>query len=236
MAVARKSDVDNSGKGGWFGQRRSRRRDISQRTSTPTSTTASQTSSSSLPARNTTNSKSQLKKTSKSMMVPSTSKPESYKLKHQVQATSKTNLSSKSNSSLRSDNTTIPVMSASEAMPVWLLRLQGLQRNTSVLTFLLVAATLVAYGWTVYSQQLWSQSYRRLQNLQRQERQLTVTNGVLESKFAADAEKPNAGLVSPSPSSMIFIPAAPGGNTNLASPTLPPNLPTQQQTSTPVGY
>jgi hypothetical protein len=97
-------------------------------------------------------------------------------------------------------------------------------------------ATLIAYGWTVYSQQLWGKSYRRLQNLQRHERQLTITNGVLKSKMAADAEQPNAGLVSPSPAGTIFLQIAPGTTNSVNS--LSPNEPnhvTPEQKSIP-GY
>jgi hypothetical protein len=116
----------------------------------------------------------------------------------------------------------IPVMSAVDTMPVWILRLHGLQRHSSAVSFLLVIATLIAYGWTVYSQQLWGKSYRRLQDLQRQERQLTITNGVLKSKMAADAEKPSAGLASPNPTRTIFLNSTPV-TTNSTTPNISAN-------------
>ncbi|MDJ0796333.1 MAG: hypothetical protein QNJ51_05780 [Calothrix sp. MO_167.B12] len=90
--------------------------------------------------------------------------------------------------------------------PWWLLRLYALHRYSCLGTFLLVVAVLVVYGWTVYSQKLWGQNYRKLQELQRDERQLTKTNEVLKNKMAQEAEKPNAGLLSPTPNKTIFLP------------------------------
>ncbi|MDJ0619202.1 MAG: hypothetical protein QNJ63_21085 [Calothrix sp. MO_192.B10] len=90
--------------------------------------------------------------------------------------------------------------------PWWLLRLYALHRYSCLGAFLLVVAVLVVYGWTVYSQKLWGQNYRKLQELQRDERQLTKTNEVLKNKMAQEAEKPNAGLLSPTPNTTIFLP------------------------------
>ena len=55
-------------------------------------------------------------------------------------------------------NTPIHRMNDTPIMPVWLLRMYILNRYSSILVFLLVAATLIVYGWTVYSQELWSDS------------------------------------------------------------------------------
>ena len=71
-----------------------------------------------------------------------------------------------------------------------------------------MAATLIVYGWTVYSQELWSQSYRKLQNLQRHERQLNTTNATLTNKMAEEAEQPGTELVSPTSAGTIFLPPA----------------------------
>ncbi|MBE9209793.1 hypothetical protein IQ244_25530 [Nostoc sp. LEGE 06077] len=122
-----------------------------------------------------------------------------------------------------------------EVLPNWLLRLYTVHRYSSVVTFLLVAVALVVYGWTVYSQELWNQEFRRLQNLQRNERQLTTTNAMLKNKMAEDAEKPSAGLVSPTPDKTIFLPSsADTANSVLTNKTS--NYPTQQPTSSPLGY
>ncbi|MDP5017516.1 MAG: hypothetical protein NWQ43_09485 [Dolichospermum sp.] len=94
----------------------------------------------------------------------------------------------------------VPVMGNTGNIPVWLLRLYTVNRYSSVLVFLLVVATLIVYGWTVYSQELWSQSYRKLQSLQRHERQLNTANAALTSKMAQEAEKPDTAMVSPTSS------------------------------------
>ncbi|MFM5998581.1 MAG: hypothetical protein ACKPCI_23450 [Dolichospermum sp.] len=97
-------------------------------------------------------------------------------------------------------------ISDAETIPMWLLRLYKINRYSSILAFLLVVATLIVYGWTVYSQELWSQSYRKLKNLQRHERQLNTANATLTGKMAQEAEKPGTQLVSPSSETTIFLP------------------------------
>ncbi|MBH8578189.1 hypothetical protein I8752_35655 [Nostocaceae cyanobacterium CENA369] len=129
----------------------------------------------------------------------------------------------------------LPAMPTTGATSLWLLRLSKLHRYSSVVAFLLVAATLVVYGWTVYSQELWSQDYAKIQNLRRNERQLTTTNATLKNKMAEEAEQPTAGLVSPTPARTIFVPLAPS-NQNSTLPNTKPNPQTQQQTPSPLGY
>ncbi|WP_445630506.1 hypothetical protein [Nostoc sp. DSM 114167] len=129
----------------------------------------------------------------------------------------------------------LPTMPNSGAAPLWLLRLYTFHRYSSVVAFLLVASTLAVYGWTVYSQELWGQSYRRLQNLQRHERLLTTTNATLKNKMANEAEQPTAGLVSPTPEGVIFLPPA-SGSPKSASPNTTPNSETQAHTLSPLGY
>jgi len=114
--------------------------------------------------------------------------------------------------------------------PQWLIRFFTLYRYSCLGTFLLVVAVLVVYGWTVYSQKLWGQNYRKLQELQRDERQLTKTNEVLKNKMAQEAEKPNAGLLSPTPNKTIFLPgeqpeANQNANGNITHPQKQPSIP-----------
>ncbi|PMB45865.1 hypothetical protein CEN41_07265 [Fischerella thermalis CCMEE 5330] len=136
-----------------------------------------------------------------------------------------------------STSTPIPDLNQQGTTPTWLLRLCVIHRHSGIMAFVLVATTLVIYGWTVYSQQLWSQSYRKLQTLQRDERQLTTTIEVLKNKMAQEAQKPAAGLVSPSPASAIFLPPAPEDSSSLPSTTTSKsNFQLQQQDSAPIGY
>ncbi len=83
------------------------------------------------------------------------------------------------------------------------------QRTSTVVTFGLIASVLAVYSWTVYSQQLWGKEYRRLESLQRNERQLTSANESLKSQIAQQAESPEAGLVLPSSANRLFLEPAP---------------------------
>jgi hypothetical protein len=132
----------------------------------------------------------------------------------------------------------LPMMStagAAGAAPVWLLRLYTVYHYSSAAAFLFVSTTLVVYGWTVYSQELWSQAYRTLQSLQRNERQLNTTNATLTSKMAEEGEQPAAGLVSPNPGGTIFLPPTSHNPNSASSNTIPSSEP-QPQAPTPLGY
>jgi hypothetical protein len=250
MAVARKSDIDTSVKGGWFRRKGSRHQENSHQENPqtiPTSTNTfvssnlpeKQKSSSSFQTRVYPNSsrRSQVSGNAKGSQTPVVSSNNKLnKAQTRQREKIKTGIATKYSENRDKDTSTIPVMSGAESMPIWIMRLHRLQRHTSLVSILLVIATLIAYGWTVYSQQLWGQSYRRLQNLQRHERQLTITNGVLKSKMAADAEKPNAGLVSPSPAGTIFLNMnSTPGTANSVPPNVPVNPIPPEQKSVP-GY
>lgn len=124
----------------------------------------------------------------------------------------------------------------SRSTPLWLRWLILLQRRSSVVTFLVVGATLWLYGATVYSQQLWSKEYYKLQTLRRQERQLATEGEVLKNQLAQQAEQENTGLIPPTPANNLFIePAperpAPSGANSPAKPAPSPKL-----SPTPLGY
>jgi len=135
---------------------------------------------------------------------------------------------------------TTPVMSTPQAPPLWLWRLCILQRNSSILTFFLVGAALIVYGGTVYYQELWSHAYRKLQTLQRHERQLTTTNEVIKNQMALQAERPGTGLVPQNPAAAIFLRPTPDSSRKTSgesrSATNPLNLQIQQPNHTPLGY
>ena len=119
-------------------------------------------------------------------------------------------------------------------MPGWLLRMYIINRYSSILVFLLVAATLIVYGWTVYSQELWSDSYRKLQSLQRHERQLNTANATLTSKMAQEAEKPGTEMVSPTSKGTIFLPPTANNYPKSSFSTSQPEL--QPEPPSPLGY
>ena len=129
----------------------------------------------------------------------------------------------------------IPVVPNSDSLPLWLLRWQTFQRYSSIAALLLAIANLIVYGWTVYAQQLWAQNSEKLQELQRQERQITTTNEVIKNKMAKEAEKPTAGLVAPTPAQTVFVPRASNDGKQM-SKEITPNIEIPQQNSAPIGY
>ncbi|MBW4648309.1 MAG: hypothetical protein KME06_06365 [Kastovskya adunca ATA6-11-RM4] len=105
-----------------------------------------------------------------------------------------------------------------QQFPWWWRSLLFLQRGSSLATFFLVAMTLTIYSWTVYNQQQWMREFKKLETLQRQERNLTTTNEVMKDQLAQQAEKPGTGLVTPSPANTIFLPPAPPRQVFIAPP------------------
>ncbi|MEH2250399.1 hypothetical protein [Nostoc sp.] len=232
MVVARKSAV--STRGNWFrrdsilslGRRRSARMESAARSASTPATQAAPVSSQTQ------------QRSSKNLAVSPTNEAVIAKSVKELGRQQLPNLNEQSSVNQKTPKVgflRLPIMSNSGAAPLWLLRLYTFHRYSTVLAFLLVASTLAMYGWTVYSQELWSQSYRRLQNLQRHERLLTTTNATLTNKMAEEAEQPTAGLVSPTPQGMIFLPPA-SHSPKPASSNTTPNSEMQQQTLSPLGY
>ncbi|WP_414517201.1 hypothetical protein [Nostoc sp. PCC 9305] len=226
MVVARKSTV--STRGNWF--RRDSLLSLGRRRSAPMESAAR---SASTPV-----SSQKQQRSSKNLAVSPTNKAVIAKSVKELGRQQLPNLKEQLNTNLKSPGEGflgLPTMPNSGTAPLWLLRLYTFHRYSSVVAFLLVASTLAVYAWTVYSQELWGQSYRRLQNLQRHERLLTTTNATLKNKMANEAEQPTAGLVSPTPEGMIFLPPA-SQSPKSASPNTTPNSETQPQTLSPLGY
>ncbi|MDZ7995469.1 MAG: hypothetical protein RM022_030880 [Nostoc sp. EfeVER01] len=226
MVVARKSTV--STRGNWF--RRDSILSLGRRRSAPMESAAQ---SASTPV-----SSQKQQRSSKNLAVSPTNEAVIAKSVKESGRQQLPNLNEQLNTNLKSPGEGflgLPTMPNSGTAPLWLLRLYTFHRYSSVVAFLLVASTLAVYAWTVYSQELWGQSYRRLQNLQRHERLLTTTNATLKNKMANEAEQPTAGLVSPTPEGMIFLPPA-SGSPKSASPNTTPNSETQPQTLSPLGY
>lgn len=116
---------------------------------------------------------------------------------------------SKSSVPYRDRGQRVEKLPSQQSLPLWLRSLLFLQRGSNIASFCLISATLALYGWTVYTQQLWSQEYRKLEKLQRHERLLTSTNEVIKNQLAKQAERPDTGLVAPNPANMLFLPPAP---------------------------
>ncbi|MBA2747993.1 MAG: hypothetical protein H0U45_04450 [Tatlockia sp.] len=118
-----------------------------------------------------------------------------------------------------------PTSLRSRPLPLWFLRLSLWQRRASIATLLLIAGTLITYSSTVYLQQQWSQQFRKLENLQRQERRLTATNEGLKNQLASEAEQPSTDLVPPNPADAIILKAFnPKSNPSLIKPEAQPKI------------
>lgn len=116
--------------------------------------------------------------------------------------------------------------------PFWLRSLLLLQRTSSLITLILMTATLATYGWTVYIQQKWAEQYRQLDTLQRRERQYTAASEILKHQYANHAETADTGLVAPNPANTVFLPSAPARPLQpVAEPILAPPV-----AKTPMGY
>jgi hypothetical protein len=112
----------------------------------------------------------------------------------------------------------------------WVRSLLFAQRGTAILCFLLVGGMLGVYTLTVYTQQLWTREYRKLEELQRQERQMTAANEVLKNSLADSAKRPESGLLPTGVGNSFFITPAPQRR---FIPDRPPELPQRQR---PLGY
>lgn len=111
--------------------------------------------------------------------------------------------------------------------PATVRNLMLLQRGSSVLMFGLGVMTLMVYSWTVHSQRSWSEAYSKLDQLRRNEPQLTLANEALKQQLANDAELQDSGLVDPDPSRALFL--------EPASPRPPRQLPPAEPEQAPLG-
>lgn len=123
-----------------------------------------------------------------------------------------------------------PISFKTQKAPEWFVRLANLQHRFGAATFVLVGGMLLVYGATVYTQQKWSQEYRKLENLQRYERKLITTNELLKNQMATEAETPGTGLVPPNPAEAIIL------QPTTQKATLPQVKPAESKIETPPGY
>ncbi|BAB72674.1 hypothetical protein ACN23B_03575 [Anabaena sp. FACHB-709] len=225
MAAVRKSDVSVTG--GWF--RRGSTSSLRER----------RTSQGSMMSNDSTLATEPSLVPPKRQQRSSNNVSSSAKTRVQSPATQKnSHLTAKSNRrqrGLQSNSQHLPVVPTAKALPLWLLRLHSIHRYSSIAAFLLVAGTLTVYGLTVYTQELWSQGYSRLQKLQRDERQITTTNATLTHKMAEEAETPSAGFISPTPARTIFLSPLPH-KPEVVSPSSTANQQAQPLNSPRLGY
>jgi len=94
-------------------------------------------------------------------------------------------------------------------LPLWLRMLMRVQKLSIATTVLLTVSVFVIYGWTVYAQDQWNQQYKKLEQLKRQERQLTNAAGSFDNELLRSIQKEPGDLVRERPENSIFLQAAP---------------------------
>jgi hypothetical protein len=115
-------------------------------------------------------------------------------------------------------------------LPLWLRVLMSTQKLSIVVTVLLTMSVFAIYGWTVYAQEQWNQQYKKLEQLKRQERQLTAAEGSFDNDMLRSVQKKPGELVRERPEQSIFLQAAPLRPKNNAPTTvseLPKNKPNE---------
>jgi hypothetical protein len=108
-----------------------------------------------------------------------------------------------------------------------------LQRSSTPITLILGAALLGVYGWSVYSQRAWSEAYSRLNQLQREERQVVTANETRKFEVTEQAVTTSKQFVPQVPANTVFLqPEAPRS----PKPPESKSLMTSPQSLSPVGY
>jgi hypothetical protein len=118
-------------------------------------------------------------------------------------------------------------------IPQWLQILKKTERVSLILAGVLAVGALATYGWSMYSQQQWGKEYRRLDQLRRNERQLTTHGELMKNNIARTSDPKQYGLVPRSTDHIVVIsPASP-------RPPLPMRAPGPDANAkpiTPIGY
>ena len=112
----------------------------------------------------------------------------------------------------------------SRPVPIWCLRLRFWQRRVGITTAILMGGMLVSYGSTVDFQQQWGEKFNKLENLQRQEWELTAANEMLKNQLAVEAEQAATELLPPNPAKAIILQSSKKSNPPLVKPETPPKI------------
>jgi len=94
-------------------------------------------------------------------------------------------------------------------LPLWLRVLMSTQKLSIAVTVMLTVSVFAIYGWTVYAQEQWNQQYKKLEQLKRQERQLTSAEGSFDNNLLRSVQNKPGDLVRERPDQSIFLQAAP---------------------------
>lgn len=95
------------------------------------------------------------------------------------------------------------------ATPLWLKSLGVLKWGTGLSSVLLLTSLLPLYGWAAFCQYQWGQSYRQLEQLKQQERELLAALQHQRYQVAEQIERQPQGLVRQGPQQVVFMPEEP---------------------------
>ncbi|CAN1209490.1 Cell division protein FtsL [Tumidithrix helvetica PCC 7403] len=124
---------------------------------------------------------------------------------------------------------------SSVPLPAWLQFLVAIQKLSITSTVMLTVGVFGIYGWTVYAQESWNNQHKKLEQLQRQERQLTSAEASLSYDLIKKFQTQPGELVRESPERSIFLESAPT-RPNRAPAPVPADTDTKAKSPTPVGY
>jgi hypothetical protein len=118
-------------------------------------------------------------------------------------------------------------------VPQWLQVLKQTERVSLILAGVLAVGAIATYGWSMYSQQQWGKEYRRLDQLRRNERQLTTNGELMKNNIARTSDPKQYGLVPRSADHIVVLqPAPPRAPLPMRAPGPDPNT----KPITPIGY
>lgn len=102
-------------------------------------------------------------------------------------------------------NQEVKTIPQSQQLPLGLKLLLLLQKSSSICSLLLVIIALTIFGLTLKIPQSWDTEYKKLKTLQRQERQLTVTNENERNNLIEQTKADDHSLVYPKPENIVFL-------------------------------
>jgi hypothetical protein len=120
-------------------------------------------------------------------------------------------------------------------LPAWLQVLLSLQKLSIASTVMLTVAVFGVYGWSVYTQEAWNSNHKKLEQLQKQERQLVESEAFLSHDLTKKFQTQPGDLVRESPERSIFLESAPTRPSRSPAPTVA-DTGSSTKKSTPVGY
>ncbi|MEO1145203.1 MAG: hypothetical protein AAFY26_06365 [Cyanobacteria bacterium J06638_22] len=100
-------------------------------------------------------------------------------------------------------------LSTAKPIPGWLRAMAIAQGIALPLTFAMVGIMGIVYGWSVYTQQRWSQNYDQLDQLWQREQQLLAADEAFKNELAQQAMNENNALVVSDLNSTLFMDAPP---------------------------